>query len=256
MTSIKKMKLVPMDHSDQQNNLNQVLNTFKLTTSPYLKKATNLDLELKSILDSGYDERIKTKLYGKVLKSFLTSKRKYEDEEVKKGLQFGDTISKTVKKLIPELTQFIDSRLETPIKKIVPKKPKIKRSSKKRKVLKFSPKLTDIVPSTTIPSPPRSKPPSTPSPSPLISEAHAKSPSPEKQQQTTPKISFTIGEEFNPFLRKDKVSRSPTKPIRKAKEEAKLKSKELAEDALIDFDEYTQPKGNDPEWMDYRGKKK
>ena len=70
MSNIKKMKLVPYTQDD--NKLREVINSMSISSSPYLKGASNLDLEINQILDSNENERNKALLYGQALKKYLT----------------------------------------------------------------------------------------------------------------------------------------------------------------------------------------
>ena len=80
MSKFKKMKIVPVNDEDSnKKTLNEILNILKLSTTPYLKKASNLDSEIKKVLNANLDDYQKVKLYSNTLIKFLKAKEKYED---------------------------------------------------------------------------------------------------------------------------------------------------------------------------------
>src|SRR5277367_799037 len=105
MSNIKKMKLVPYTQDD--NKLREVINSMSISSSPYLKGASNLDLEINQILDSNENERNKALLYAQALKKFLTYKGKYETEIADKEVKLSDYINEAVQNILPELTKTI-----------------------------------------------------------------------------------------------------------------------------------------------------
>ena len=80
MSKFKKMKLVPINEEDtNKKTLNEILNILKISTTPYLKKASNLDGEIQKVLNANLNDYQKVKLYSNTLIKFLKAKEKYED---------------------------------------------------------------------------------------------------------------------------------------------------------------------------------
>jgi hypothetical protein len=82
MSSFKKMKLIENEDSEKDKTTEDILNAIRLTTPVNLKQISDLDLEIKKILDKKLDDYQKAKLFSQVLRRYLTFKRKHEAEQV------------------------------------------------------------------------------------------------------------------------------------------------------------------------------
>ena len=222
MSKFKKMKLIDYD-DDQDRTLSDIMNNIKLSSTSYLRKASNLDNEIQKILNENIDDYQKIKLYSNALVKFLKAKRKFEGS---------DKISEAVVATEPLLTE----EIKEPIKKIKKKKVKklkqsaptqsitpqklekfenmLKTISKSKKGIKY---IESILP--------LDKPTSekfekvlekaikmkekTPSKSKLMYEQIKEFDPILKPQKEEEKLEY----ELNPFLRKPKLERTPVKQL-------------------------------------------
>jgi hypothetical protein len=129
MSNFKKMKLVSEQEDNNQNKiLNQILNVLKLSTPAYLKKASLLDNQIQSVLNSDLDEYQKVKLYSNTLIKFLKAKEQSED----KSDQNNQTIIATKALEAPSVQAPILQKLKRK-RKAATYKPKIKKKAKIKK---------------------------------------------------------------------------------------------------------------------------
>ena len=70
MSSFKKMRLIS-DKKGNKDIRNEAENIFQYETSSNLKKMSDLDNEISSILKSNIDEYSKSKLYSEALRKFF-----------------------------------------------------------------------------------------------------------------------------------------------------------------------------------------
>jgi hypothetical protein len=77
------MKMVPFEEPETplQTKSENIIDSIYLKTSPYLKKASELDNIMKKILELDIDEDLKTKLYVQSLRKFLVYKNKIHTEK-------------------------------------------------------------------------------------------------------------------------------------------------------------------------------
>jgi len=121
MSNFKKMRLV----EDNQPNNRDLFSQF--TTSPTVQRLSELDIEIRDILNREINEREKAKLYSQTLRKFLIYKQKHEDEE------------NILKQKELELLTKRTSVLNTPVKKGSTKK---KKKKKKARILFSTPYKT------------------------------------------------------------------------------------------------------------------
>ena len=79
--ALKKMKLIPFNDKDNQENKSDILlNSLLFETSPNLKKVSELDRNLNSVLDSNISEQEKFDIYTQILRNFLFFKNKSRED--------------------------------------------------------------------------------------------------------------------------------------------------------------------------------
>ncbi len=166
MSKFKKMKLVPFDEETNRNSTDDILNTIRLSTDPYLKSASSLDFDIKNILESNMEDYLKSKLYAMALKKFLIYKDKYQETP------------------IIESNQKKNLTIATPIKIKQTRKRKAKNSPKHKNTSKSKEKK------------PKYSTPSANINTPLASTSNI------NQPKLTPKISPNIDEEIIKNLQK------------------------------------------------------
>jgi len=76
MSNFKKMRLV----EDNQPNNRDLFSQF--TTSPTVQRLSELDIEIRDILNREINEREKAKLYSQTLRKFLTYKRIHKEQQI------------------------------------------------------------------------------------------------------------------------------------------------------------------------------
>ena len=142
MSSFKKMKLVNADDNNESNNQQDIFNIIKQQAPVTIKRAVDLDKEIKTILSNDVDDDTKAKLYSNALRRFLTFKGQYENQ-LEQLKQLAPSIkAKTSKKKNKKKTP--KKRIwQTPIR-TVKKTPKKTKKKKKTK-----PTATQVVPDNT-----------------------------------------------------------------------------------------------------------
>jgi hypothetical protein len=77
------MKMIPFEEPEApiQSKSDNIIDAIYLKTSPYLKKASELDNIMKKILELDIDEDLKTKLHAQSLRKFLVYKNKIPIEK-------------------------------------------------------------------------------------------------------------------------------------------------------------------------------
>jgi hypothetical protein len=130
MSAFKKMYLV---NSDKINHKQEItVNPYQHVISPYLQSISNLDEQMKDILNSDMNDDEKAKLYTNVLKKYLIHRHKFMEPYF-------------------ETKNYVDLEPaeRVPIKILKPKKKKlkVKKKMKKVKISKESkmPIITDTV---------------------------------------------------------------------------------------------------------------
>lgn len=113
MTSVKKMKLVPISE-DELKGLKEVVSAVSISQSPNLKATSNLDNEIREILESNETDRNKVILYTQTLRKFLTYKDKFDAEDLIKQLQLSDIITQAAQSIVPGLANIIKSQSTQP----------------------------------------------------------------------------------------------------------------------------------------------
>jgi len=248
MSKFKKMKIVPFNDNDkQQKTLNEILNILKLSTTPYLKKASNLDSEIQKVLNTNLNDYQKVKLYSNTLIKFLKAKEKYEDIN-----------NQAVQSIVAS------QALSTPInvskkRKRPPKKRKVKKI-KFHKVKKESPSLSEtddereenILPKSfnkvlQLPESININPPAkSQKKSPVKTKvSNQKIDEEEKLKKFDEELALLTQQAFNPFQSKSKVKRSPAKQVQRKERSTKTTAREKTKEVL----KYEE--GNKPSWEDY-----
>lgn len=129
MSSLKKMKLIPIEEQGGEG-IEDLINIASIAAPANLKKASDLDFEIKRILNSEYNDRVKSKLYGQALKRFLTAKGKYEAEENAKRQK--DSVTKLTDELKPLLKSAIKTVAPKTRKRVAIKKTTVKSAKRKK----------------------------------------------------------------------------------------------------------------------------
>lgn len=127
MSTFKKMYLLSEDKL-KTNVSNKNENPYNLFMSPYLKSVSELDSDMKQIIESDIDVNEKVKLYTNALQRYLLHRYKYlepKDDD-------------------RELADILSTKIVKPIKRSKIKKKYIK-SKKRVKIIKSSPKFSEIV---------------------------------------------------------------------------------------------------------------
>ena len=80
MSNFKRMKLVPENDIINDKTQKELLNVIRYDTPGNQRQMSDLDEDIKKILNSKLDENSKSKLYSQSLRRFLAFKRLHERE--------------------------------------------------------------------------------------------------------------------------------------------------------------------------------
>ena len=128
MSNLKKMRLVDDSDSNKQDELTKLM---KYKTSVQLQRMSDLDNEMKNILNQNIDEETKARLYGQALRRFLSFKQNYQEETSLKESSHGVSIRKPKKRTALKLSTKRKQKIKTP-KKGPSTSSDIKRKKKKK----------------------------------------------------------------------------------------------------------------------------
>ena len=132
MSKFRRMKLIPENEIKNDATKKELFNVIRYETPGTLRQMSDLDEDIKKILNSKLDENSKAKLYSQSLRRFLAFKKLHDSESK-------TTTGNSNLTILPESTPAEDKKKKKKVKKTKRevttkvKKSSLKKSSRKPK---------------------------------------------------------------------------------------------------------------------------